>query len=58
MSDNFFDILGVERRFHLAEDAIKGAIADYKAKRAAKREAQAGAYVEAKPEKTATKVAV
>jgi len=42
----------------LAEDAIKGAIADYKAKRAAKREAQAGAYVEAKPEKTATKVAV
>ena len=42
----------------LAEDAIKGAIADYKAKRAAKREIQAGAHVEAKAEKTATKVAV
>jgi nitrogen fixation NifU-like protein len=34
----------------LAEDAIKGAIADYKAKRAAKREAQAPGQAETKAE--------
>jgi nitrogen fixation protein NifU and related proteins len=40
----------------LAEDAIKGAIADYKAKRAAKREAQA--EVKAETTKPATEAAV
>jgi nitrogen fixation NifU-like protein len=34
----------------LAEDAIKGAIADYKAKRAAKREAQVPGQAETKAE--------
>jgi nitrogen fixation protein NifU and related proteins len=44
----------------LAEDAIKGAIADYKAKRAAKREAQGEVKGEVKAEttKSATEAAV